>query len=323
VSLLTEGLVDRGVDVTLFATKDSKTKAKLVARAPSGYEEDKRLIPKVWECLHISQLFEQGNDFDLIHNHFDYLPLTYAHMTRTPVVTTIHGFSSPGILPVYEKYDGRTYYVAISEADKSSTLDYVATVHHGVDLGKFTFQVDPGSYLLFFGRIHHEKGTKECIEIATSAGMKLIIAGIVQDPDYFEQHVKPCLDGDRVVYAGSAGPKQRDKLLGGAYALLHPINFDEPFGLSVIEAMACGTPVLAMKRGSMAEVIADRQTGFLASSVEEMIELIPQVTKVDRRACRKWVEEKFSVERMVEDYIKVYRKILTEKSWRSVQNPGD
>lgn len=312
VSLLTEGLVKKGIDVTLFATLDSITTARLRGVCPRGYEEDKNLDPKVWESLHISHLFESAKEFDLIHNHFDFLPLTYQGMTDTPIITTIHGFSSSRILPVYEKYNGRIYYVAISEADKNPNLTYIATVHHGIDLNQFTLHPEPGEYLLFFGRIHHEKGTKECIEIARKTGMKLVIAGIIQDQAYFDLHVGPFLS-ERIVYVGSVGPKERDELLGGAYALLHPINFDEPFGLSVVEAMACGTPVLAIKRGSMPEVIADGKTGFLVAKAEEMVDLLPQVRNLNRRDCRKWVEERFSAERMVEDYIEVYERVLKER----------
>ncbi len=318
VSLLTEGLVDRGIDVTLFATGDSQTKARLVSVCPRGYEEDPEILPKVWECLHISELFERGDEFDLIHNHFDYLPLTYSRMTATPVVTTIHGFSSPKILPVYKKYNRKAFYVAISEADKSPELDYLATVHHGIDLEQFTFQPKPGEYLLFFGRIHHDKGAKESIEIAKRAGMKLVLAGIIQDQEYFDLYVRPHLDDDRVVYLGSAGPDERNAILGGAYALLHPINFDEPFGLSVVETMACGTPVIATNRGSMPEVIADGVTGFLARDTDEIVEAVARVKHIDRQNCRKWVEERFSAHRMVQDYIRVYERVVSRSGVRRI-----
>ncbi len=312
VSLLTEGLLKRGIEVTLFATQDSKTTGQLVAVSPQGYEEDKDLPPKVWECLHISELFERGNEFDLIHNQFDFLPLTYMRMTSTPVLTTIHGFSSPKILPVYRKYNRQAYYVAISDADRSPKLDYVATIHHGIALSRFTFRPEPGSYLLFFGRIHPDKGASEAIEIARMAGMELIMAGIIQDEIYFEREVKPHLEEGIVSYVGSADPEKRDRLLGGAYALLHPINFEEPFGLSVIEAMACGTPVIAFNRGSMPEVIANGRTGFLVASVEEAVRALERVKEIERAECRKWVEERFSSDRMVDDYIQVYEKILSE-----------
>jgi glycosyltransferase involved in cell wall biosynthesis len=311
VSLLTETLVARGVDVTLFATADSETRAKLVSVCPRGYEEDPSLDPKVWECLHISEVFERGDAFDLIHNHFDFLPLTYSRMTRTPIVTTIHGFSSEKILPVYRKYNKRTYYVAISDADRHPDLDYVATIHHGIDLRCFTFRPEPGGYLLFFGRIHPDKGPAEAIEIARRAGMPLVMAGIVQDRLCFDREVAPHLDGRNVRYWGSAGPQERDRLLGEAYALLHPIRFEEPFGLSVVEAMACGTPVVAYRRGSMPEVVQHGRTGFLVESLEEAVEALKRVRQLDRSACRKWVEERFTAERMADDYLAVYRKILS------------
>lgn len=310
VSLLTEGFVARGIDVTLFATGDSQTKGRLKSICPKGYEEDPGLLPKVWECLHIAEVFEQGDRFDLIHNHFDYLPLTYTGMTKTPVLTTIHGFSSPKILPVYKKYNARCFYVAISEADKSPELEYTAVIRHGIDLGRFTFRPDHGSYLLFFGRIHPEKGTAECVEVARRTGMKLILSGIIQDQAYFDTKVKPYLDDDCIVYAGSAGPEKRDELLGGAYALLHPIGFDEPFGLSVVESMACGTPVVAFCRGSMPEIIAHGETGFLTADIDGMVQALNHVGILDRRKCRRWVEAHFSVDRMVADYLQVYETII-------------
>lgn len=318
LSVLTEGLVAQGVKVTLFATADSRTRARLVAVCPRGYEEDKSINPKVWESLHISEVFEQGDRFDLIHNHFDFLPLTYSAMTSTPLLTTIHGFSSPSILPVYRKYNGRCYYVSISNADRSPDLTYVATVYHGIDLSQFAFQEHPEDYLLFFGRIHHDKGTREAIEIARRAGKKLVIAGIVQDEVYFREQVAPFLDGESVRYVGSVGPERRNQLLGKAQALLHPINFNEPFGLSVVESMACGTPVIAFNRGSMPEVVASGRSGFLVSSVDEAVDRVASIKKIDRAACRQWVEERFSAERMVSDYMDVYARILSKGRSRDV-----
>ena len=193
VSLLTEGLVSRGVDVTLFATGDSKSGAKLVSVQPTGYSESTGVDVKVWEGLHISEVFERAGQFDLIHNSFDFLPLTYSALVATPMVTTIHGFSSERILPVYQKYNGRTHYIAISETDRHPTLDYLATIHHGIDITAFGISDNPDDYLLFLGRIHPEKGVEEAITVARRAGRALIIAGIVQDRAYFERCVAPYL----------------------------------------------------------------------------------------------------------------------------------
>jgi glycosyltransferase involved in cell wall biosynthesis len=315
VSLLTEGLVSRGYDVTLFATGDSETSGKLHAVCPRGYEEDRSLLPKVWECLHISELFEQADDFDIIHNHFDFLPLTYTGLITTPFVATIHGFSSPGILPVYKKYNHKVSYVSISEADRSPDLDYIKTIHHGLDLKQFDFQPEPDDYLLFFGRIHHDKGAREALEIARACNKKLIMAGIIQDEAYYHQYVEPHLDEQSAVYVGSVGPIQRNLLLKKAYALLHPINFNEPFGLSVIESLACGTPIIAFDRGSMPELIEDGKTGFLVTTVNEAIEAVAHIKNIDRADCRRHVEQHFTVDRMVEEYIQVYETIL-EKAKR-------
>jgi glycosyltransferase involved in cell wall biosynthesis len=316
VSLLTEGLVSRGYEVTLFATGDSETSAKLHAVCPQGYEEDSSILPKVWECLHISELFERADDFDIIHNHFDFLPLTYTGLISTPFITTIHGFSSPGILPVYKKYNHKVFYVSISDADRSPDLDYIKTIHHGIDLKQFDFQPEPDDYLLFFGRIHPDKGAKEALEIARASHKKLILAGIIQDETYYHQYVEPYLDEQgAAVYVGSVGPSKRNLLLKQAIALLHPIHFNEPFGLSVVESMACGTPVIAFNRGSMPELIEDGKNGFLVSTVDEAIEAVAQIKEIDRAGCRRRVERLFTVDFMVDKYIQVYETIL-EKTKR-------
>jgi glycosyltransferase involved in cell wall biosynthesis len=317
-SLLTEGLVACGHDVTLFATADSQTSGRLHAVCPRGYEEDRALIPKVWECLHISELFEHGDGYDIIHNHFDYLPLTYSGLTSTPLLTTIHGFSSPGILPVYKKYNHSAFYVAISEADRSPDLDYIATIHHGIDIQLFDFQPAPGDTLLFFGRIHNDKGARQAIEIAKACSKKLLLAGIIQDQAYYDHDVAPNIDDDTVTYVGSVAPAARNRLLGNACALLHPIQFDEPFGLSVIESMACGTPVIAFDRGSMPELIENGKHGFLVNSVDEAISAVDHISEIDRADCRRHVERRFTVERMVREYIHLYERILAAESDRSL-----
>ncbi|MEE4112902.1 MAG: glycosyltransferase family 4 protein [Desulfobacteraceae bacterium] len=311
-SMLTEGLVSRGHAVTLFATADSQTSGRLHAICPRGYEEDPSLIPKVWECLHISALFEHADAFDIIHNHFDYLPLTYSGLTTTPIVTTIHGFSSPGILPVYKKYNGSVYYVSISDADRSPELDYIKTIHHGIDIKQFDFQPDPDGTLLFFGRIHQDKGVREALYIAKACHKKLILAGIIQDHAYYDQYVAPHLDNEKAVYVGSVGPIERNRLLGKACALLHPIQFDEPFGLSVVESMACGTPVIAFDRGSMPELIENGKHGFLVGNVGEAVASVARLQEIDRAACRRHVERHFTVDRMVDAYLHVYEMILQD-----------
>jgi len=206
-SLLTEGLVARGHDVTLFASGDSETSARLRSVIPRGWSEDPNVDPKVAECLHVSEVFEQAAEFDIIHNSFDFLPLTYSGLVSTPIITTIHGFSSPRIVPVYAKYNHHTSYVAISNSDRHPDLDYVATIHHGIAMRDFTLNAASGSYLAFFGRIHPDKGVVQAIDVATRAGLPLRIAGIVQDQAYFESEVVPRLDGERVQFVG---PVQSD-----------------------------------------------------------------------------------------------------------------
>ena len=310
VSLLTEELVRLGLDLTLFATGDSQTSGKLVAVCPRPYSEDDSVDPKVAECLHISEVFERAADFDLIHNHYDFLPLTYSALVKTPVVTTIHGFSSPSIIPVYKKYNAQSHYVAISEADKSPELDYIATIHHGIDMARFPFLGAEGKYLLFFGRIHPHKGVREAIDVAQRVGIKLVIAGIIQDQDYFAAEVEPHIDGKTVEYLGSVGPDQRADVLGHALALLHLISFEEPFGLSMVESMACGTPVIAFARGSIPEIIRHGETGYIVEDIENAVNAVANIRSIDRSACREDVEQRFSHTRMARDYVDAYEKIL-------------
>ncbi len=310
VSMLTEGLVKRGLDVTLYATADSVTGAALRAVAPRPWSEDDTLDPKVWECLHISALFEEAERYDLIHNNFDFLPLSYSGLVKTPVLTTIHGFSSPRILPVFRKYNGRAHYVAISEADRHPDLDYCATIHHGIPVEQYPYRETPERYLLFFGRIHHDKGVYESIRLAKQVDLPLVIAGIIQDQNYFDRYVNPYLDGEQVRYIGPVGPAEKGGVLGGALALLHLINFDEPFGLSVVESMACGTPVIAFNRGSMPELIVDGECGFLVDDMDQARSALLSLKSIDRRCCRRRVEESFTIDIMVDRYLEAYRSIV-------------
>ena len=309
-SLLTEALVARGVDVTLFATLDSETAGTLAGVVPRGYSEDASLDAKVWEALHIANVFERAGKFDLIHNQADFMPLVFSELIETPLVTTIHGFSSPRILPAYERYDARVHYVAISDADRGPSLNYAATIHHGIRVEEFPFDPEGGDELLFFGRIHPDKGAGEAIRAARAAGRRLVMCGLVQDQGYHEREVAPFVDGERVAYRGVVGGRERLDLLAGSRGLLHLIGFDEPFGLSVIEAMACGTPVIAYRRGSMPELIEHGVTGFLVDSFDEAVAAIGRLGDIDRAQCRRAVEERFSVARMADEYLALYRRIL-------------
>ncbi len=309
-SNITEGLVKKGLDVTLFATGDSLTGGKLQSVCPAGYEEDKETDAKVAEYMHISFLMERADEFDIIHNNFDFPPLTYSRLIKTPMVTTIHGFSSPRIIPVYKRYNDICHYVSISYADRDKELRYIANVYNGIDPQAFTLQNEPGDYLLFFGRIHPDKGTREAIEIALQAKMKLKIAGFIQDQGYWQEQVAPMVDNEQIVYVGNAGPARRDQLLGGAYALLHPIQFKEPFGLSVAESMFCGTPTVAFEKGSMSELVENGETGFLAADVKEAVDILPRVAGLDRRRCRQSAEARFSIDKMTGQYLAVYEEIL-------------
>ncbi len=308
-SLLTEALVRRGVDVTLFATQDSQTAGTLAGVVPAPYSEDPSIDAKVWEFRHLAHVFERAGEFDLIHNQADFPAHAFSHLVDTPMVTTIHGFSSDRILPMYQPYQDRVHYVAISDADRSPKLNYAATIHHGIVLDDFPFDATGSEDLLFFGRMHPDKGAAEAIAVANATNRKLAMYGIVQDQGYYERSVVPALN-DRITHPGAVGGDDRTRALGSAAALLHLINFDEPFGLSVIEAMACGTPVIAINRGSMPELIDHGVTGFLVNSVDEAIAAVARLPEIDRAACRAAVAERFSVERMADRYIALYETII-------------
>jgi len=310
---ITEGLVSRGWDVTLFATRDSVTRARLHAVIEKGYEEDRGQLAKVCECLHISEVMERAGEFDLIHNNFDYVPLTYCRLIGTPMLTTIHGFSDPRILRVYRKYKD-TYYVSISNADRDAELPYVATVYNGIDISNITYRARGGEKLVFLGRIHPDKGTHLAIELASRCGRELVIAGIVQDQDYFDRLVKPYIDDLRIHYIGPVNPEQRDALFAEAYAVIHLNTIPERFGLVLAESMAAGVPVVAMDLGSCREVVADGRTGYLVGDMDEAVKAVGGVEQIDRAQCRRHVEENFTIERMVSGYEKVYAEIFRREA---------
>jgi glycosyltransferase involved in cell wall biosynthesis len=310
VTNLSEGLVQRGYDVTLFATQDSRTGGTLDAVAPRPYSEDSALDPKVWEALHISAVMERAGEFDLIHNNFDFLPLTYSRLISTPMLTTIHGFSIDQFRLVYRKYRD-THFVSISDADRDPYLPYVATVYNGIKLEEFTFNSDPDDYLAFVGRIHPDKGVHLAVDVARRAGRRLVIAGIIQDQEYFDTAIRPALGPD-IEFVGPVGPAERDALFRDAYASLHLTTIPERFGLAMAESMACGTPVVGLDLGSVREVVADSVTGFVVDSTAEAVEAVVQVENLDRALSRKRVEDLFSVGSMVDGYLQVYRTILGE-----------
>ena len=308
-SNITEGLIARGWDVTLFATRDSVTRAHLHAVVDRGYEEDPSGDPKVAEYLHISEVFEHAAEFDVIHSHYDFMALTYTRLVKTPVLTTVHGFSSPKIMPVYEKYrDG--YFVSISDSDRAPGLNYLATVYNGIDLALYPLQESGGDDLIFLGRIHPDKGVHLAIEVARLSGRRLIIAGIIQDEIYYREKLRPHIDGQKICYIGPVGVAEKNELFARACALLHLNTIPERFGLVLAEANAAGVPVIAMDLGSCREVIKEGQTGFLVNNVNEAVLALERLSVIDRRACRQRVQQYFSIETMVEGYEKVYETIF-------------
>jgi glycosyltransferase involved in cell wall biosynthesis len=308
-SNVTEGLVARGWDVTLFATANSVTRAHLHAVVEKGYEQDPTVDSKVAEYLHISEAFEHAGEFDLIHSHYDFMPLTYTRLIKTPVLTTIHGFSSAKIMPIYQKYrDG--YFVSVSDSDRATGLNYLATVYNGIDLSLYPLQEHGGDDLIFLGRIHPDKGVHLAIEVARLSGMRLIIAGIIQDQAYFREQVQPYLDDQNILYLGAVDMSGKNDLFARARVLLHLNTIPERFGLVLVEANAAGVPVIAMDLGSCREVIKDGHTGFLVGSVIEAVQAIGRIPEIDRGACRSRVQQHFSIETMVEGYERVYSMIF-------------
>ena len=316
-SNITEGLVARGWDVTLFATGDSVTRASLHAVVERGYEEDSHADPKVAEYLHISEAFERAAEFDLIHSHYDFMALTYTRLIATPVLTTIHGFSSPQIMQVYQKYrDG--YFVSISDSDRAPGLNYLATVYNGIDLSLYPLQPAEGDALIFLGRIHPDKGVHLAIEVAHQSGWPLLIAGIIQDKRYFQEQVEPHLDDKQIQYIGPVDVAGKNELFASARALLHLNTLPERFGLVLAEANAAGVPVIAMDRGSCAEVIGDGKTGFLVNTVNEAVQALQRLPEIDRAACRQHVQQRFSIDTMVAAYERVYGEIFEQETTRRI-----
>lgn len=308
------GMSARGLDVTLFATGNSRAPVKISAVVPVGLEEDRGLNADVYSALHIGKLFERAAEFDLIHNNFDWKPLTYALATSAPpMITTIHGFSSPPILAAYYAAAARSFYCSISDADRDPGLAYLATTYNGIDPAQWTFRAQPGEDLVFLARFHPEKGAHLAIAIAKKAGVRLKMAAIPQDEAYFKELVEPHIDGDQIQFLGHVKGRARDELLGTALALVHMTTRPERFGLTMIEAMACGTPVLGAAMGSIPEIVVDGKTGFICRDVNAAAARVPHLHELSRQACRRHVETTFSTERMIDRYCDAYADALRLK----------
>ncbi|MEA5568558.1 glycosyltransferase family 4 protein [Anabaena sp. UHCC 0399] len=319
VGLLTDELVRRGHEVTLFASGDSITSANLASVHPRALRLDSSIKEYgIYEMLQLGSVYERAEEFDIIHSHMGCASLSYSKLVKTPTINTLHGIFTPDNEKMFQ-YAKSQPFVSISDAQRELRLglNYVGTVYNGIDVSSYKFypQPDEPPYLTFLGRISPEKGTHLAIEIAKKAGWRLKIAGKVDvvDVEYFEKEVKPLIDGQQIEYLGEANHIQKNVLMGGAVATLFPITWREPFGLVMVESMASGTPVIAMKLGSTTEVIAHGKTGFLCNDVEECVSAIAKVADLDRYACREYIENRFSLQAMTDGYEEVYRQILQKK----------
>jgi glycosyltransferase involved in cell wall biosynthesis len=314
-SLLTEGLVKAGHEVTLFATAESTTSARLAATFVRGYWQDGTLWPwELCEMFNVAAAVERAAEFDIIHYEAMYYPLSlaFSRLSGAPIVQTLHHAPSPAEVALWARYPEAPFIAISSEqAGLLRGLNVVATVLHAIDVDQFAFTRQPDDYLLFLGRFTEGKGVLQAIEVARRVQMKLLL--VAAENDYYREHVKPLVDGVTVAYAGEADHAAKVDLYGGARALLYPVQTPEPFGLVLAESMACGTPVAALDRGAVREVVDDGVTGGVFDSLDELVGGLPRVCALDRAAVRDRAVRKFGVSRMVDGYVEAYRRILGER----------
>ena len=316
VSALTEELVRSGHDVTLYASGDSMTSARLVPVCPKSLRLDPQCVDRLaHHIVMLDQLFDEKDEFDLLHFHIDYLHFPFTRRQRVPTITTLHGrLDLPDLQPLYRRYcDVPVVSISDSQREPLPSVNWQATVHHGLSPDQYTFFDEPGKYLAFLGRVSPEKGVDQAIKIAQRFGMKLKIAAKIDsaDHEYFQTEIKPLLGDSNVEFIGEIGYAQKSDFLGNAAALLFPINWPEPFGLVMIEAMACGTPVIAYNRGSVPEVIDHSVTGFIVDDVEGAVDALGSISHIQRKVCRQVFESRFSSYRMAQDYVALYERLVS------------
>lgn len=323
VKLLTDELVRRGHQVTLFASGDSITNAKLHSVHDKALRLDSSIQePDIYHQMILADVYQEAYaNFDIIHSHIGYAALPYSGFVKTPTVHTLHGAFTSDATKIHRRFSEQPL-ISISSSQREPCLDlnYVHTVYNGIDTLVYPFYPQPvePAYLAFIGRISPQKGAVEAIQIARATGLTLKMAGKVDvvDADYYREKVEPLIDGEQIQYLGEISHEDKVRLLGEATVTLFPITWREPFGLVMIESMAAGTPVIAMNLGSVPEVIVDGKTGFVCDSVDKMIEMVPKATKLDRQTCREYVVSRFSVESMTDGYEKAYSMILNSTQSR-------
>jgi len=322
ISWLCDELVRRGHEVWLFATGDSKTKAKLVPVWPSSLWNANLRAPHAVFSLMYQKFLETKENFDIIHDHCEWYTCPFSKFLKAPIVTTLHHPLTEEAITLYRKFPNINF-VAISRHQKKQApgVNVVKVIYHGLPLEKYPFNEKPKDYLLWLSRIGPDKGTAEAIEIAKLTGENLIIAGPIlpQFADYFEFRIKPLIDGKKIRFVGSADFRKKIELFKNAKAFLFPVKRPEPFGLVVIEAMACGTPVIGFKQGSLEELVEDKKTGFLVKNLEEACQAVKKIGEIKRKDCRARVEKNFGLKRMVNRYEKLYKKII--KKWQNSKSP--